>query len=96
MIPNPLTTISQNPLDKTQAKEPAPSVCWALPPGTGTMALDPTFGSLTLLEPVFLVKVFRLFKLERIFLVFSRVWTQQLDVQNLIYWQGQRVCDGLL
>jgi len=28
-------------------------VCWALPPtGTGTIALDPTFGSFTLLEPI--------------------------------------------
>ncbi len=28
------------------------------------------------------------------FLVF-RVWTQSVDVQHLIYWQGQRVCDAL-
>ncbi len=48
----------------------------------------------TLGEPVFLVKVFRLFRLERIFLVL-RVWTQYVDVQNLIYWHGQRVCDAL-
>jgi hypothetical protein len=39
--------------------------------GTGTIALDPTFGSFTLLEPVSLMKVF---KLEQIFLVL-RVWT---------------------
>ncbi len=43
--------------------------------GPVPIALDPTFGSFTLLEPVSLVKVFRLFRLERIFLVF-RVWTQ--------------------
>ncbi len=48
----------------------------------------------TLGEPVSLVKVFRLFRLERIDLVF-RVWTQQVDVQHLIYWQGKRVCDAL-
>jgi hypothetical protein len=29
-----------------------------------------------------------------IFLVF-RLWTQEVDVQHLIYWQGQRVCDAL-
>ncbi len=46
------------------------------PTGTGTMALDPTFGSFTLLEPVtHLVNVFRLFRLKRIVLVFT-VWTQ--------------------
>ncbi len=28
--------------------------------GTGTIALDPTFGSFTLLEPVSLMKVFKL------------------------------------
>jgi hypothetical protein len=44
--------------------------------GTGTITLDPTLGSFTLLgERVPLVKVFRLFRLERIVLVF-RVWTQ--------------------
>jgi hypothetical protein len=50
------------------------------PTGTGTIAFDPkkerkdpTFGSFTLLQPVSLVKVFRLFILERIFLVL-RVW----------------------
>jgi len=47
----------------------------------------------TLGEPVSLVKVFRLFRLERIFLVF-RVWTRYVDVQHLIYWQGQGVCDA--
>ncbi len=45
----------------------------------------------TLGEPVFLVNVFKLFRLEPIFLVL-RVWTQYVDVQYLIYWQGQRVC----
>jgi len=71
------------------------TLCWAFAPiGTGIIALDPTFGSFYLIktgftidEPVSLVKVFRLFRLERIFLVF-RVWTQQVDVQHLIYWQG--------
>jgi hypothetical protein len=51
--------------------------------------------NLTLLELVSLVKsVFKLFKLEWIVLVF-RVWTQYVDVQHLMYWQGQRVCDAL-
>jgi hypothetical protein len=49
--------------------------------------------SFTLGEPVSLVKVFRLFRVECIFLVF-RVWTQYVDVQHLIYWQGQRVSDA--
>ncbi len=44
----------------------------------------------TLSEPVSLVKVFRLVRLEWIVLVF-RVWTQQVDVQHLIYWQGECV-----
>ncbi len=35
--------------------------------GTWTMALDPTIGSFTLLEPVSLVKVFRLFKSDGFF-----------------------------
>ncbi len=55
-----------------------------LGPDPGTIALDPTFGSFTLLEPVSLVKVFRLFRLEWMFLVL-RVWTQEVDVQRLIY-----------
>jgi len=37
---------------------------------TSIIALDPTFGSFILLELVYLVKVSKLFKLERIFLVF--------------------------
>jgi hypothetical protein len=52
------------------------------PVGAGTIALDPTFGSFTLIrtsftlgEPVSLVKVFKLFRLEHIVLVFG-VWTQ--------------------
>jgi hypothetical protein len=40
------------------------------------------------------MKVFRLFRLKRILLVF-KVWTQYVHVQHLIYWQGQRVCDAL-
>jgi hypothetical protein len=51
--------------------------------------------SFTLGEPVCLVKVFRLFRLKRIILVF-RVWTQYINVNHLIYWQGQHVCDALL
>jgi hypothetical protein len=35
--------------------------------GPGTIPLDPTFGSFTLLEPVSLVKVFRLFRSEQFF-----------------------------
>jgi len=50
--------------------------------------------SFALGELVSLVKVFRLFRLERIVLVF-RVWTQHVDVQHLICWQGQRVSDAL-
>ncbi len=39
-------------------------------------------------EPVSLVKVFRLFRLEQTdFLVF-RVWTQEVDVQTSYLWQG--------
>jgi hypothetical protein len=60
------------------------------PTRTGTITLDPTFGSFTLLELVSLVKVFRLFRLKLFFLVF-RVSTQYVDVQHIIYWQGQRV-----
>jgi hypothetical protein len=48
----------------------------------------------TLDEPVFLVKVFRLFRLEQIVLVF-RVWTQYVDAQHLIYSQDQLVRDAL-
>jgi hypothetical protein len=44
----------------------------------------------TLGETVSLVKVFRLFRMERIFLVF-RVWTELVDVQHLIYWQAQGI-----
>ncbi len=42
--------------------------------GPGTITFDPTFGSFTLLELVFVVKVFRVFRLKQIFLVL-RVWT---------------------
>ncbi len=46
------------------------------PTETGTTTFNPTFVSFTLLEPIlYWVKVFRLFRLEWIFLVF-RVWTQ--------------------
>jgi hypothetical protein len=41
--------------------------------------------SFTLVELVSLVKVFRLFRLEGIVLVF-RVWTQEVGVQHLVYW----------
>ncbi len=50
--------------------------------------------SFTLGEPVSSVKVFRLFRMEQIVLVF-RVRTQYADVQHIIYWQGQSVCDAL-
>jgi hypothetical protein len=71
---------------------------WVLPSqaGTETIALHPTFGSFTLLEPVSLVKVFRLFRLERIFLCVQSVDIILVDVQHLIYWQGQRVCDAFV
>ncbi len=53
------------------------------------MALDPTSGSFTLLELVshkvnwlFLVKVFRLFRLEQIVLVF-RAWTQCINILSI-------------
>jgi hypothetical protein len=49
--------------------------------------------SFTLGALVSLVKVFRL--LEQIVLVF-RVWTQHVDAQHVIYWQGQHVCDAVL
>jgi hypothetical protein len=39
-------------------------------------------------------KVFRLCRLDRIVLVF-RVRTQYVDVQHLLYWEGQRACDDL-
>jgi len=39
------------------------------------------------------MEVFRLFRLKWIFWLF-RVWTQQVDVQHLIYWQGECVCDA--
>jgi len=51
---------------------------WALhllgpaPTGKETIAFDPTFGSFTLLsEPVHLLKMFRLFKLEQMFFLFQ-------------------------
>ncbi len=87
--------VSQNLLDKVSLL-----FCALAPTGTGTIPFDPTFGSFTLLEPVFilgelvsLMKVFRMFRLEWILVVF-RVWTQWVDVQHLTYWQGQRVCDA--
>jgi hypothetical protein len=60
-------------IHKTQFNSPAP-----IGTRTGTIALDPTSGTVfTLGEPVSLVKVFRLFRLEWIVLVF-RVWTQHM------------------
>jgi hypothetical protein len=44
--------------------------------------------SVTLRELVSLVKVFRLFRSEWIFLLF-RLWTQEVDVQHIIYWQAR-------
>jgi hypothetical protein len=63
--------------------------------GSNFWKFNLTRTSFTLGEPFSLVKVFRLFRLDRIFLVF-RVWTQYIDVEHLIYWQGQCVCDALL
>jgi len=46
---------------------------------TWTITFNPSFGSFTLLELVSLVKVFfRLFRLEWIFFLLFRVWTQQV------------------
>jgi len=67
------------------------------PTGTGTIALHPNFWkkfyrirtSFIPGEPVFLVKVFRLFRLEM-----DCVGVQSLQ-HHLIDWQGQRVCDAL-
>jgi len=56
-------------------RTPNPHLLSPDPTGTGTIALDPTFGSFTLLELVSWVKVFRLFRSEQIVLLF-RVWTQ--------------------
>jgi hypothetical protein len=69
------------------------------PIGTGTIALDPTFGSFTLLDRTdfTLSNWFLCWKCldwNWFFLVF-RVWTQHVDVQHLIYWLGQRVYDAL-
>jgi hypothetical protein len=51
-------------------------------------------------EPISLVKVFRLFRLEPIlhfFKVFRNVDKVGRDVQQpLIYWQGERVCDDAM
>jgi hypothetical protein len=62
------------------------------------MALDPNFWKFYLIrtgfilgEPVSLVKVFRLFRLELICFGVQSV----VDVQHLIYWQAHRVCDAL-
>ncbi len=35
-----------------------------------------------------------MFRLEWIVLVFRGVWAQKVDVQHLIYWQGQCVCNA--
>ncbi len=76
-------------------------VCWALPHRARNYRIESNFWKFYLIkigfklhEPVSLVIVFRPFKLEWIFWVFQ-VWTQLVDVQHLIYWQGQRVCDAL-
>jgi hypothetical protein len=37
------------------------------------------------------MKVFRLFRLEHGFFGVFVVWTQYVDVQHLVYWQGQHV-----
>jgi len=67
--------------------------------GTGTIALDPTFGSFTSLEPVshevnrvFWWKCSDCLDRNEVF------WCSECvhNVEHLIYWQGQRVRDALL
>ncbi len=71
------------------------------PQGQGLFALDPTFGSLTLLktsftlgELVFLVKVFRLRRLERVFFGCLKCGHGR-QRYILSIGRGQRVCDAL-
>ncbi len=88
--------------NKSRIMEWRASLFWVLPPQDSDYHIGSNFrqfyvikSSFTLREPVSLVKVFRLFRLERIDLVF-RVWTEYVDVQHLLCWQDQRVCDALL
>jgi hypothetical protein len=50
----------------------------------------------TLDEPVSLVKVFRLFKLEPMFFGCSKCEHSRYMYNILSYWQGRRVCNALL
>jgi len=68
---------------------------------TGTICIGSNFWKFylirtgfTLCELVSSVKVFKLFRSEQLVLVF-RVWTRLVDVQHLIYWQGQLVWNAL-
>ncbi len=68
------------------------------PVGAGTIALDPTFGSFYLItisltsgERVSLMKVFRLFRLEWIVLVF-RVWMDTVGTCTTSYLLAGPVC----
>jgi hypothetical protein len=77
---------------------------WALPPlGLGLSAFNPTFGSFTLLgtgftlcEPVSLVKVFRLFKLEQMFFGVQSVDTVGRCTPTSYLLAGPAFCDALL
>jgi hypothetical protein len=76
-----------------------PTLLGAVPTGTASIALDPTFGSFTSLEPVshdvnwvFWWKCSDCLDRNEVF------WCSECvhNVQHLIYWQGQRVRDALL
>ncbi len=80
-------------------------VYWALPPqGQGLYSVGSNFWKFylirtgfTLGEQVSLVKEFRLFRLEWIFLGVQSVDTASRCMQHLIiYWQGQLVCDAFV
>jgi hypothetical protein len=84
----------------TKLKDVTLCICWALAPkGTGTIALDPTFRSFTLLEPVsHYVDWFhwwRCLDWNRLFWC-SECGHNRWMCNMSIYWQGQRVCDALL
>jgi hypothetical protein len=71
------------------------------PAPTGTMALDPTLGSFTLLEPIsHSVNWFLWWKcLDCLngngFFWCSECEHSKVDVQHFIYWQGQHICAAL-
>jgi hypothetical protein len=86
--------------NKSRIMEWRAPLFWVLPPqdrdiGSNFWQFYVIKTSFTLGEPVSFMKVFRQFRLERIVLVF-RVWTEYIDVQHLLYYQDQRVCDALL